>query len=107
MYETESKTWIDEYGYEEEYVFKELSMCLSGHCYRGSSSETDSDCGNCDGGRCDSCHEVYTVTSYGPPEYRKTDCENGVSVPYDVYTPCRWHRFDSYEKAKAFYDSLT
>lgn len=100
MYETESKTWINEYGEEEKYAFKELSMCLSGHYHRGSSIETDSDCGNCDGSRCDSCHEVYTVTSYGTPEYRKTDYGK------DVHIPCRWHRFNTYDEAKAFYDSL-
>ena len=31
----------------------------SGHLYRHSGMETDSDCGNCNGGRCESCVEIW------------------------------------------------
>jgi hypothetical protein len=39
---------------------------LSGHMYRGSAIETDSSCGNCDGGKCEGCVPVWEVadTSY-------------------------------------------
>ena len=32
---------------------------LTGHMHYGSPFETDSDCGNCDGARCDSCHTFW------------------------------------------------
>ena len=31
---------------------------MSHHCHRGSPIETDWDCGNCDGARCDGCQKV-------------------------------------------------
>jgi len=37
---------------------------LTGHMYRGSIEETDSDCGNCDGARCEYCTELYSYYGY-------------------------------------------
>lgn len=34
---------------------------LTGHMHYGSPYETSSDCGNCDGARCDRCREAYDV----------------------------------------------
>lgn len=39
-----------------------VSKVYSGHMYRNSPYETSSDCGNCDGARCDDCKELYEVT---------------------------------------------
>jgi hypothetical protein len=33
-----------------------ITKTLSGHMYVGSAIESSSDCGNCDGARCDHCH---------------------------------------------------
>lgn len=38
-----------------------MKHSLTGHMYRGSAIETDSSCGNCDGGKCESCVVVWTV----------------------------------------------
>jgi hypothetical protein len=37
---------------------------MSGHMYRGSAHETDSDCGNCDGARCEICVTTWAVYGY-------------------------------------------
>jgi hypothetical protein len=34
---------------------------LSGHMYLGAAHETDNSCGNCDGARCDTCVDLYSV----------------------------------------------
>jgi hypothetical protein len=39
-----------------------ITTNLTGHLYYGSSYESCSNCGTCDGGKCDYCHAVY-VTS--------------------------------------------
>lgn len=38
---------------------------LTGHAHYRSACETDSDCGNCDGARCDSCNALYYVHTLG------------------------------------------
>jgi hypothetical protein len=48
-----------------------IQVFLTGHLYRNSPYETDSSCGNCDGGRCDdengdqACFKRYRVESVG------------------------------------------
>ena len=34
---------------------------MTGHLYYKSAYETDDDCGNCNGGKCDYCHDNWTV----------------------------------------------
>lgn len=41
-----------------------LSKCYSGHMYLNSPYESDNSCGNCDGAKCERCHEMYRVTEY-------------------------------------------
>lgn len=63
----------------EDYINHDLyiTRSLSGHMYHNSPYETDSDCGNCDGARCDECHEVYAVNqeSTGREVMRSMDRE--------------------------------
>lgn len=97
------KSWVNEYGYDEGYVYRDISKSYTGHLYRGSAMETDSSCGNCDGARCDTCKPIWTVTRYDPPhkEY----------VPeYDDEFWCdtmvEKKIFCNQEDAKNFYNSL-
>ena len=46
-----------------------LNKHYNGHMYRGSATETDSDCGNCDGARCDTCKEYWTVDGNGDERF--------------------------------------
>lgn len=96
------KDWVNEYGYNEGYTYKDISMSLSGHLCRGSVMETDNSCGNCDGGRCDSCREVYTVSMYDPPHEVITDY--GWSELHDTLVSQK--RFFDRSEAEAYYDSL-
>lgn len=36
----------------------------TGHMHYGSPYETSSDCRNCDGAKCERCHNMYVVTDY-------------------------------------------
>lgn len=47
---------------------KYLTKHLSGHMHFCSPYETDNDCGNCDGVKCDCCHDVYKVEDYANDE---------------------------------------
>ena len=85
------------WGVEEAYTRKSITSYMSGHSNRGSAFYSDHECGNCDGGRCDSCEEIYVVISYGPPKY------NGM---YEETTLLFWKRFVDINEAFEFYNSL-
>lgn len=65
--------WINEYGYNEGCIRKEMTSHQSGHLCLGSAMETDDSCGNCDGAKCDRRSERYQVTLYGMPKEIPTD----------------------------------
>lgn len=74
-----------------------MESYLSGHLYAHSSMETSDSCGNCDGGRCDSCEKTFTVTV-------------SILLPakltgnlYDEFKPISWTRFYDQDEAKAYY----
>jgi len=100
----ETASWANEYGYDEEYILKEMTVRKSGHLRRGSAMETDDSCGNCDGGRCDSCTDIYEV--FGFSELKPhIDPEYGCDYYYQDTLVRRI--FDNEEEAKEFYDGLT
>lgn len=101
MFETKRESWINEYGYDEGYFRVELSTHMSGHLYRGSAMETDSDCGNCDGGRCDSCKRYWQVSTFEPPKESDPD-EFGYTYQYCPLVEKRL--FDDEEKARAYFE---
>ena len=41
-----------------------IGRLLTGHIYFRSPYESCDSCGTCDGGRCDSCHEMWEVTEF-------------------------------------------
>lgn len=41
-----------------------IHRLLTGHIYFRSPYESCDSCGTCDGGRCDSCHEIWEVTEF-------------------------------------------
>lgn len=47
-----------------------INRALSGHIYYRSPYEGYDDCGTCDGGRCDSCYEMFEVTDFDKPRSR-------------------------------------
>lgn len=98
-----TKSWINEYGYDEGYIYRSIDKSLTGHLWRGSAMETDSSCGNCDGANCDGCRELWTVTHYGPP-HKEVHPISGYEMWAD--TPLEKRYFYSEEEAQAFYDSL-
>lgn len=67
--EVEDKAFVNEYGYSEKYISKELEMYRSGHVNRGSAYSSYDDCGNCDGVKCSNCHETYQVSIFDQPKY--------------------------------------
>lgn len=52
-----------------------ISKHLSGHIYRNSPYESDDSCGTCDGARCDSCSEYWTVPGFDEDFYSKDEAE--------------------------------
>ncbi len=100
------------------------SKHMSGHMYRNSPFETDNSCGNCDGARCELCHEIIEpshlecelavdileelLKKHGVPE------EDASNIVYDDYCHNRsgdymFHfpsDFELEEKHKDFYDKL-
>ena len=102
MYKSDRKSWINEYGYDEGYTSKYLRSYLSGHLYRGSAMETDSSCGNCDGGNCDSCREMFEVFECGEPIFKET--EYGWKEQYENVLE---HRiFSDKQEALEYYESI-
>jgi len=102
MYEVEMKSFVNEYGYEEKYISKSLESHLSGHLHRGSAMEIDNDCGNCDGGRCESCREMFEVTHCGKPIDKVN--EFGWTESFENVLAHRW--FADREEALAYYNNL-
>lgn len=102
MYKTKDQTFVNSYGYDESYTVKTLESYLSGHLCRGSMFETDSDCGNCDGARCDCCEEIFTVTRYGVP-YMVTDPKYGYS--YQQQDVLGWRRFTDIDEALTYFEA--
>ena len=73
---------------------------LTGHMHSGSAYETDSDCGNCDGARCDGCRSLYhaygwseefaaaaDAQAHGAEQFRRQAglFEGGATCTYPVY----------------------
>ncbi len=102
MYCSEKKSWINEYGYDEGYVYKYIRSFRTGHLCLGSAIETDDSCGNCDGGRCDSCREIFEVYECGEPIDKVN--EFGWSERYENVLSRRM--FDDQQEALAYYESL-
>ena len=46
-----------------------IETILTGHMHRNSPYETSSDCGNCDGARCDYFTKLYEVTDFDSGKY--------------------------------------
>lgn len=92
--EMKESQFINDYGIVETYVQAEISMHLSGHCNAGSPYYSDWDCGNCDGGRCETCREIYTVTIYEEPVM----CDEG----YRVTKIRKYWNFIDLDAAKAY-----
>lgn len=93
----ETKSFINEYGFEEFYQTKSMYMELTGHLYQNSPYETAYNCGNCDGGRCHDCRESYIVNKYEPVinEHGEVDIKTVL-----------WKKFFNKDKAIAFYNTL-
>ena len=100
----ERTDWINEYGYNEGYTWKEIKMSKTGHLWRGSAMETYDSCGNCDGGRCDSCRDLYEVYKWSEPK-KHIDPEYGHD--YNYHDKLDYRAFFNKEEAIKFYDSLT
>lgn len=79
----------------------DVTKHMSGHMYRGSAHETDSDCGNCDGGRCEGCEPIWEACGRGFLSYEEAQevldaeakrvaelCSN---VPEEIRTAWSWH----------------
>lgn len=98
-----TKSWINEYGYDEGYTYRSIDKCLTGHLWRGSAMETDSSCGNCDGANCDHCEPMWTVAHYGPP-HKETHPVWGDDLWTDTVLEKRY--FYDEEAARSYYDSL-
>lgn len=95
----QEKSFINRFGYSEKHASKEITMELSGHLNRNSPYATSDGCGNCDGGRCGSCHKIYRVIAYDEPIFNELG----------GYTEIKIHAsriFDSLEEALEFYSKL-
>lgn len=102
MFEFSNKTFVNDYGYDEAYIAKCIESHMSGHLCRGSAIETDSSCGNCDGGRCESCTEIFEVVHCGEPILKEN--EFGWLERFENVLEKR--RFTNKEEALAYYNSL-
>lgn len=96
--------WVNEYGYDEGYTWKTITMRKSGHLWRGSAMETDDSCGNCDGARCDSCRDVFEVFKFSEPKPHIHPIYGWHDYNYQVNLEHR--QFFREEEARAFYDTL-
>ena len=56
------KKYINEYGWEEQYLSNGIDHYRTGHISQ------DDCCGTCDGGKCDFCREVWKVWQMGPTD---------------------------------------
>lgn len=97
------RPWINDYGYNEGYIYRSIQKSMTGHLWRGSAMETDSSCGNCDGARCDHCKPKWTVTFYAPP-HLEIDPVWGDTI--ECVTVVEEQYFDDEAKAQEYYDSL-
>ncbi len=97
MFKYSKKMFVNAFGVEEQYVYKELEQYLSGHLYRRSEYESDNSCGNCDGARCDSCELITVVTLYSEPQE---------SVQGKICKLKIWKRFTNEKEALEYYNSL-
>lgn len=102
MFEASYKSFVNDYGYDEAYISKSIESHLSGHLYRGSAIETDCSCGNCDGGRCESCIEIFEVAHCGVPIIKEN--EYGWDEQFENVLERR--RFVDEEKALDYYNNL-
>ncbi len=59
--------FLNELGYPEKYESKSIEVEKTGHMNRGSDYSSSDVCGNCDGARCDYCHDIYCVTIFEKP----------------------------------------
>jgi len=98
--EMKKSQFINDCGNVEKYVQAEINMRLSGHCNAGSPFYSDWDCGNCDGGRCETCRKVYNVDIYEKPAM----CDEGYMV-----IKLHEHRcfIDDLDAAKAYFKEKT
>ena len=61
--------FLNEWGYPEKYDSKSIEVEKTGHMNRGSAYSSSDSCSNCDGARCDYCHDIYCVTICDRPTY--------------------------------------
>lgn len=99
----EYKTFVNHHGVEDKYPWLWMSHHLTGHLHAGSAMETDSDCGNCDGGRCDTCRSCWTVTEYAEP-VPHIDPDWGYD--YDECKVLGYRNFDSEDEAVRYFEKL-
>lgn len=101
----EKTSWKNEYGYDEGYTWKEITMRKSGHLWFKSAMETDDSCGNCDGAHCDLCRDIFEVYKFSEPKphihpkYGWHDYNYQDTLVYRI--------FSNEEEAKDFYETIT
>lgn len=77
-----------------------LEMQMSGHLCRNSAMETSDTCGNCNGGNCDTCEEIYTV------KVEKMVLAKVSGNDYDELKCIGWRNFEDKESAIEHYNFL-
>ena len=97
MYSDETIEWNGEL-----WTRKHVEYYYSNHIYAHSAFETANSCGNCDGGECDGCTEVWEVNVMRLPENddEKRLCDL-IRRPI-----CNWERFYNKEEAMEYFENV-
>lgn len=102
MFKCEYGTFVNDWGFNEKYIAKSIESRKTGHIYSGSAFETADSCGNCDGGRCNFCREVFTVTEFGEPIF----VPNAFGFDEQRENILAWKSFTDRQEALDYYESL-
>lgn len=97
MFDCKSRiAYYNEYGYPQYEFYAQIESFMTQHIYRGSAMETADSCGNCDGGRCEDCVELWAVSECHLE--RGEDCDTEVRDRIWI--------FDAIEDAEAKFNEL-
>lgn len=97
MYKSKERVaYVNEYGYAQYEHYAQMESFMTHHIYRGSAMETDDSCGNCDGGSCEGCVELWAVSQ----------CHLERGEDYDTEKVDKIWIFDNVEEAQAKFDEL-